>query len=418
MSILLLFVILLVLMLFGAPVAAAIGLTDIIYLNNAGYSFFTIIQRIYSHLDSTSFLALPGFVIAGFLMDAGGMAKRLISLFELVTGKITGGLGVLSILASGAFGTLSGSSQATTAAIGSITVPEMEKRGYPKEFGVACSCAGGVLGVMIPPSTAIVLYAVTVGASITLMFQSHFIYGGLMTLGGMILVYFMSRRMGIKKSYTKTNIKQKLIIIRNAIPAILFPIIVFGAIFAGFMTPTESSAFAILYSLVVGVFVYKELTLKKLIAVMVKSVRTVSAIVIITSVATCFGWIVTAERVSNQVLEALLTLTNNKYIILILVNIFLLILGCFMNGFSIILLAGPILAPLAASLGVPPVQFGTMFHVAIVIGFLTPPFGQLLFVGSSLFDVPLMRLARSCIPFVLLYTGFALLLVFVPIFNY
>ena len=415
MSIVILFVILLGLMFFGAPVAAAIGITNIVYLNDAGYNFSIFIQRMYANVNSTSLLALPGFIITGYLMDVGGLARRMVRFFEMITGRMTGGLALCNTATCAAFGAISGSSQATVAAIGGIMVPEMEKRGYPRPFSVALSAAGGVLDACIPPSTGIVVYCATVGTSVAAMFKGGFAIGAILTIGCLCVAYFKSRALKIPRAEFHFTMRDRLKITKDASLALLFPVIIFGGIFTGWFTPTEAAVISILYSFIIGKFVYKELTVKKFFEVLRKASVTTSTVIIITSVATCFGWIISAERVAQSVLDAFFTLSSNKYIILLLINFALLVMGLFMNGYSIILIAAPVFAPIAVSLGLHPIQFAMMFHTITLLGFLTPPFGSLLYVGSSLFEVPVMRLAREVLPFVLIFLVIALIQMFFPI---
>ena len=409
-----LFLILFVTLILGIPVYGAIGFTCIIYMVSNNIDMYMLVQRMYSGIDKMTLIALPGFIIAGNLMDTGGLAKRLVSFCEMFVTKITGGLAIVSIGASAFFGAISGSSVATTAAIGGLMLPELKKRNYPGGYCAALAAAGGILGGIIPPSIGLVVYGAATGTSITDLFKSGVSVGIFMALSAMVLSYFYSKKHRYVSAPKKYTFNKIVVTTKEALFALGAPVIILGGIFSGLFTPTEAAIVAIVYSLIVCGLIYKELTWKKIWDIISRSAVTSAAILIITAIATLFGWIVAYEKIPQAVLGAVTSITSSKYIVLLMINFFLIIAGMFMNGTSIILITAPILVPLAASMSINPVHFGIMVMANLSIGNLSPPFGTCLYTGAMISGEPVEAVAKHLVPFMLVYIVDVLFVMVVP----
>ncbi len=409
-----LFAILAVCLILGIPVAVSIGIASVSYLLLSGINTYALIPRMYAGLDTMTLIALPGFVIAGNLMDSGGLAKRLVALCDMIVSKIAGGLSIVTILASMVFGAISGSNVATTAAIGGIMLPEMEKRGYEKSYAAAVAATGGILGAIIPPSLGMVVYGSSTGVSITKMFAAGFPTGILMGALASAVCFVIGKKHGYRGSGTKYTPQLVGKIIKDAAFAIICPVIILGGIFSGKFTPTEAAVIAIVYSILVGFFIYKELTIKKLWDTLVKSAITSAAILYIIACATLFGYIIATEKVPDMAFAAIQSFTTNRYLIMLLVQLCLLIAGMFMESSAIIIITAPILAPLATMLGFNPIHFGITTIVNINIGCLTPPFGVCLFTGSMISKVPVQKVISKLWPFLCAYVVGLLIIAFFP----
>jgi len=409
-----LFLILFVTLILGIPVYGAIGFTCIIYMISNNIDMYMLVQRMYSGIDKMSLIALPGFIIAGNLMDTGGLAKRLVSFCEMFVTKITGGLAIVSIGASAFFGAISGSSVATTAAIGGLMLPELKKRNYPGGYCASLAAAGGILGGIIPPSIGLVIYGAATGTSITDLFKAGVSVGLFMALSAMVLSYFYSKKHHYVSEPKQYTFKKVVVTTKEALFALGAPVIILGGIFSGLFTPTEAAIVAIIYSLIVCGLVYKELTWKKIWDIISKSAVTSAAILIITAVATLFGWIVAYEKIPQAILGVVTSVTSSKYIVLLMINFFLIIAGMFMNGTSIVLITAPILVPLAASMSINPVHFGIMVMANLSIGNLSPPFGTCLYTGSMISGEPVETVAKHLVPFMLVYIVDILIVMVIP----
>ena len=413
-SSLLLFVSLLVGMVMGLPVAIAICVSVIIYMFASGLDFFALAQMMVSSADSMTILAVPGFIIAGELMDSGGLSKRIVAFAEVFISKIKGGLAIVNILASMMFGAISGSGAATTLAIGGIMMPEMNKRGYPKAFSAATAASGGILGGIIPPSIGIVLYGAATGVSITAMFKAGFSTGIFMGFLVILYILYCGKKYDLPASDRKYSAREVFEITKSALPALGAPVIILGGIFSGLFTPTEASVISIVYALIVGLFAYRELTAEKIRRVLAKSAESTANIMLIMVFAGLFGFIVSMERVPNMILQALVEFTTNKYMILLLVNVMYLIMGMFMSGLSVIIITAPILAPLAAMMGIDPVHFGIMLVANTNIGQITPPFGGCLFAGIMISGEPVEKIVKYIWGFILVYILSVFIIMLVP----
>ena len=414
MGTLILFLVLIVLLGLSVPVGVALGISSLVYL-----AFFestpavTAIQRIVAGADSFSLLALPLFIIAGNLMCEGGISHRLIDFVDALVGWARGGLATVTTVACMFFGAISGSNTATTAAIGSIMIPGMEEKGYDKDFAAGVTAASGVLGAVIPPSLMMITYGTIAGASISALFMGGFLPGLLCGMALIAVSYFICRKRGYV-SNTSFSIKRVLTSLKDALLALMMPVIVLGGIYGGLFTPTEAAAIACIYCFIVSVFVYREIKIRDLPRILVESIQTSSGIMILVCTACLFGWALTLGRIPEQIAGTILSLTSNPILILLLINALLLIVGCFLESIAAIVILTPVLLPIASSLGLNLVHFGLIVTVNICIGTLTPPFGVCLFVSSGLTQLPIERIARQSVPFLLALIACLLLITYVP----
>lgn len=413
----LLFSLLAVLFLIGVPIAIALGMSaSAIFLMDGNVSLMVIMQRMFNSVDSFPLLAIPFFILAGKLMETGGISRRLIHLANVIFGRIKGGLGIVSIVACAFFAAISGSAAATTAAVGALMIPSMVKRGYDKSFSTAVQAAGGTIGIMIPPSVPLVLYGVAAGVSIGDLFIAGIIPGILVSVSLIILVYFISLKQGYGggEKFTFTEFIKAF---GDAILAILMPVIILGGIYGGIFTPTEAAVVAVVYGLIVGVFIYREIKFKELVDAFSSSVVTSAVILFIIAGASAFGYYLTRERVPREMADFMLGLTDNWIIALLIINLLLLIVGTFLETSAAIIILTPILAPIATALGIDLVHFGIIMIVNLAIGFITPPVGVNLFVASNIANTKIEKLIRAIIPFILIMIVDVLIISFVPGFS-
>jgi len=395
-----LFISFFILLIIGVPIAICLGLSVLITLA-LGSTVPLIIsaQTMFSGIDSFPLMAIPFFILAGNLMTQGGISKRLVNFASLVVGRITGGLAIVSILASTIFAAISGSSPATTAAIGGVMMPAMKKKGYSDYFSGATVAAAGTVGQVIPPSIPMVVYAVLSGTSLSKLFLGGFGPGILMSIAMIIYAYFYAKRNKIDRSAEKVAFKEAVKISIDSLWAILMPLIILGGIYLGIFTPTEAAAVAVFYGIIIGVFVYKELKFSDLPRILVDSAIGTAVIMLIMATASSFSWLLTSERIPQAIATALLSLTSNKYLLLMLFNVILLIAGCFLNPSAAIILLTPILFPVLSQVGVNPVLIGIIMVVNLAIGQVTPPVGACLYVACNIGNLKLETLVKTIMPY-------------------
>lgn len=399
----------------GVPIAWSICIPVCIYLAMTGMFVPTYIpSTLYTSTDTFPLMAIPLFVLAGALMEGGGLTKRLVALSDSLVGHVTGGLAVITVITCMFFGALSGSSAATVVAIGSIMIPYMRERGYSKGFAYALVTASGCLGVLIPPSIPLVLYGIATNVSIGQLFLggfgSGFVIGGALIIVSLIICH----RRGYKGNGKKFSIKVFLIAFKNAIPALMVPLIILGGIYGGFFTPTEAAAVASVYGLIAGKFIYKELSFKHIYNSLVNSVTTNAQVLVIVASATCLARMMTVENIPQQISAFVQNTTSSRVVVLILINIILLIAGCVMDASPIITILAPLLYPIAAAYGVDPIHFGVMFITNTTIGYVTPPVGFNIFVATGMGDCTLKELIKPLMPFFIAMVVGLILLTYVP----
>jgi len=398
----------------GFPVAICLGMTSIVALIAADVPLSLMAQRMFTGIDSFPLMAVPFFVLAGELMNRGGTTWRLINFANVLVGRIRGGLAHSNIVASMFFGGISGSAVADASAMGTVLVPGMVQAGYDKGFSAAVTAASSTVGPIIPPSIFMVIMGVTTGLSIGGLFAAGIIPGLLLGFSMMGLSYYMA----IKRNYPRVEepftLHNLYVNFKAAGPALLAPLIILGGILGGIFTPTEAAAVAVLYALFLGIFVYKELTLKQLGAVFVDSAVTTAVLLLIIGMANIFAWVLTAEQVPQRIADSMLSLSDNPYVILMLINIFLIFIGMFLEGGAAIIILAPTLLSVATGVGIDPLHFGFVMVLNIVVGLLTPPLGVCLFVVSGVTGLPLSTVTRSIMPFLALEFAALLLVTYVP----
>lgn len=375
-----------VLLFLGIPIAVSMGLASMWLFRETGFNLMTFAQRMIGGLNSFSLMALPLFLLAGNIMGAGGLTKRLLNLADLLLGRYRASMSTVSIVSCALFGTCSGSGPATTMAIGAITYPEMKKQGYGDAFCATMLGAAGTLGMIIPPSLGMVLLGVTAGISIGDLFLGGFIPGITMTVVLCLVCYFICRKRNYgsvnKHKYSGAEIWKICV---DAFWPLMAPVIILGGVFAGIVTPTEASVSAVVYSLILAAF-YREISFKEVIKLFVESAISTAAILLITSVATAFSWILTTTGVPGLISDFFLKFANTPVAFLFVFSIVMLIFGCITEGTSLILLLTPIFFPISQQLGIDPVHFGVVMVCNIALGSVTPPVGITLMSGMKLVD--------------------------------
>lgn len=401
MTAIILFVSLLVFLVLNVPVGISIGLASFVaLLIGDTLSLLYLPQALVTGADSFPIMAIPLFILAGELMGAGGVSKRLVEVATVFVGRITGSLAIITVIVCMFFAAVSGSGPATVAAIGSMVVPAMLERGYSKRFSLALVATAGSIGVIIPPSIPMVIYGVSTGVSISSMFLAGFLPGILIGCSLMAYCYYYCKKKGWKGDERKYTIKEKLSTVWEAKWALINPVIILGGIYGGFFTPTEAASVAAVYAFIIGLFVYKELKLRELFNTIGKACSTTGTTLVIIGCATAFTKILTIEQVPLKVASIITAATENNILILLLINVLLLLVGCFMDTTPAIMVLSPILLPIAVHVGLDPIHFGIIMVVNLAIGFITPPLGINLFVAARVGREPFGTVTNGIVPFI------------------
>ncbi len=388
------------LILIGMPVAYAMGLAAIVGALWIDIPLDALMIQIASGVNKFSLLAIPFFVLAGAIMAEGGMSRRLVAFANVLVGFVRGGLSLVNILASTFFGAISGSSMADTASIGSVMIPEMEKKGYPRDFATAVTVSGSVQAILIPPSHNAVIYSLAAGGgvSIAALFLAGVLPGLLLGLTLAIMCLYIAK----KRNYPKGEViplKQALKICVDALWGLTTMIIILGGILSGVFTATESASIAVVWAFFVTMFIYRDYKWKDLPKLMHRTVKTLCIVMILIGFASAFGYIMTLMQIPLKITTMFTELSDNRYVILFYINILLLILGTLMDMAPLILIMTPILLPVVKLLGVDPVHFGMIMMVNLGIGLLTPPVGGVLFVGAAIAKLPIETVTKALMPF-------------------
>jgi tripartite ATP-independent transporter DctM subunit len=416
MEILILILSFVILIAIGVPIAWSIGISSILTLlvNIPTIpAFTTVAQRMATGLDSFALLAIPFFILAGGLMNQGGIANRLIAFAKALVGSLPGGLAHVNIMAAMLFGAISGSAAAAASAIGSFMGPEMEEAGYSKEFAAAVNITSSSTGLTIPPSNIIIVYSLASGgASIAALFLAGYIPGILTGLFLMVVASVWAKKKGYPVG-NRTTMKVLFKTFIDAFPSLLLLIVVMGGIVAGIFTATEASAVAVLYCLVLG-FLYQEITWGKLPGIVMKSIGTNAIVMLLICTSISMSWVMSYENIPQSITELLINFSDNKIIILLLINIILLFVGIFMDMTPAVLIFTPIFLPIVTELGIDPIHFGIIMVLNLCIGLCTPPVGSLLFIGVSVAETTIQKVVRPLLPLYVAMLVALLIVTYVP----
>jgi C4-dicarboxylate transporter DctM subunit len=414
MASLLLVGILLGLLAINVPVAVTFGVTAALFLALLTDVPLTLIpQQMFGGTDSTVLQAVPFFLLAGALMDKGGISRRLVNFANVLVGWVTGGLAMVSVVASMFFAGISGSAAADSAAVGSVMIPAMERKGYAKDFSAALIACAGTIGTMIPPSIPMIIYGVTTGTSIGGLFIAGVVPGVLMGLALMAHAYAVSRRRGYS-GLALPSAREAWVAFREALLTLLMPILVVGGILGGVFTPTEAAAIAVFYSLLLGGLVYRELTWSHLPEILVTTGVGTGVVMFLIATSTAYGWILARQGIPLALALSFTGMTENPWVFLLLANLLLLVVGTVMETVPAIIIFAPVLLPLAKRLDVDPVFFGVLMVVNLSIGLASPPSGATLFVSTAIANEPLERVCRAVWPLFFSMVGILLLITLVP----
>lgn len=412
----LLFSVFIVLLALGVPVAFSILTSSVVVIvSGLGTGkLMMIIQRMFESCNSFSLIAVPFFILAGDLLSKGKISRLLVDFCESVLGMIRGGLSIVSVLAGMFFAAISGSGAATTAAVGGALIGELKLRGYREDASAALIAAAGTIGVVIPPSVPMVLYAVIAEVSVSSLFKAGFIPGFVM--GGILILIALVQ--GKRLNYPKGadfSFAKFLKSFLYAVPGILMPVIILGGIFSGIFTPSEAAAIAVAYAVFVSMFIYRDLSIKNLFEIMTGSAKTSAVIMIIIACSGPFGWCLANWKIPETISAAVLSVSSNKYMIMLLISTIILIAGVFMETSSAIILLTPVFLPLIKALDVSLMHFGVLFVVGIAIGMITPPVAINLFVASGITGLPLEKISRAVVPYLIGLIAVFLAIVFIPL---
>ena len=410
----LLFGLLLFLLLLGVPVTFALGLAAVVTIWQGNIMPLLIVpQEMIRSMNSFPLLAIPFFILAGNLMQAGGISRRLVDFSKTLVGSTTGGLAMVAIVTSAFFAAISGSGAATTAAVGAILIPAMIAQGYSASYAAANQAAAGALGVIIPPSIPLILYAISANQSVGDMFAAGFLPGFVVVLSLLIYAWYHARSQTTLPE-EPANLGRILRAGWSALLALLMPTLILGGIYGGVVTPTEAAVVAVVYSLVVGVVIYRELPFKEIPVILRDSAVTAAVILSIIAAAGLYGRVILSLQVPTVISNLVVGAIDSPWLFIILVNVLLLIVGMFLEAAAAILIFTPILLPIALSFGFDPVHFGVIMIVNLAMGMFTPPVGLNLFIASNIAKTSIPRIARSVVPFVLILMADLMIISFVP----
>ena len=425
-AIIVLLVLLIIMLMIGVPVGFAIGgATMIAMFYCSDLNMVVNAQYCYSGIFSFTVMAIPYFMLAGSVISAGGIAKRIVNFASALIDFVTGAVGCVSMLACMFFGALSGSGMATTAAIGGMMIPEMKKKGYDPAYAATLVCFGGIVGPIIPPSLSFVLYGATTKTSVPDLFKAGIIPGVLIGLVFLVVNIIICKRTGTDLRAVETEhiplkvfwgrrLKRLWIATRDGFWALLSPVIILGGIDSGFFTPTEAAAVSVVYSIIVSVFVYREMSWKELYETFVASAVLNGVTSFLLGYSTVFSTFMTFEQVPQMITNFLTSVSDNPAVVLLIINLILLVIGCFLDTVPAIIIMAPMLLPAVQSLGVNPIHFGVVMAVNLAVGLCTPPYGCNLFVGSAVAKIKMESMFKWIVPFLIVAIALIMLLTYVP----
>ncbi|GHU03620.1 hypothetical protein FACS1894158_02410 [Betaproteobacteria bacterium] len=398
----------------NVPIAVCMGLASFAAIVFSGNTIpLTMIpQRMFTALDSFPFMAVPFFMLAGALMETGGISRRLINFAKNLVGFLPGGLGVITVVSSAFFGAISGSNAATVAAIGGVMIPAMEKDNYPKDLACAIAASSGTLGVVVPPSVPMITYGVISNVSIAALFMSGFLPAALIVASLTLVLFIQARKFKLPRLPFSTSELFKGFI--DAFWALMMPIIILGGIYGGVFTPTEAAAVAVFYGLIVSLFIYRELKFSMLPGIIIRAGLGTAIVLFIIATSSSFAWLLTAAKVPTAIASAVLSIASSEYVILLLINITLLVFGIFLETNAIILLLTPMLLPIAAQIGFDPLLLGVIIIVNTSVGMITPPMALNIFIASSVGGETIERISARIVPFLTVLIIDILLITYIP----
>jgi C4-dicarboxylate transporter DctM subunit len=398
----------------GVPIVASLVLASAVGLLADGSLPITVLaQRIFVGLDSFPLLAAPLFILAGSIMEVGGISARITALAQALIGHIRGGLGMVVILATMIFSGVSGSSTADTAAIGSVMIPAMERRGYPKAFATAVVAAAGGMGILIPPSIIMIIYGLLTNTSIAALFVAGIVPGILTCVAGMAITYVIAKRENfpVEASF---SLRELVVALGRSFWAIIMPVIILGGILLGIFTVTEAAVVAVVYGWIVAMFIYRELKWRDMPRILVESGVLTGIVMLVVGVAAVFGWLLTSHQVPLQVTKALSAISDNPMFFLFLINVSFLLIGCVFEVTAALIMTVPVLIPVALAYGIDPVHLGVVITANMGIGMVTPPVGICLYVACGISGVPMNSAIRDLTPFLAVMIATLLLITYVP----
>ena len=398
----------------GASIGVGLGLSSAIVLYGVlDMPLIVVVQRMFTSVDSFSFMAVPFFMLAGAFMSEGGVTRRIVDFSMALVGALAGGLALVVAVAGMFFAALSGSSAATTAAIGASMIDEMERRGSPRSFAAAVVASGGTVGIVIPPSITMVVYGSIANTSIADLFMAGFVPGILMGVTMCVVSWVISKKNGYKGE-GQFSLRRMARSFRECFWALMMPVIILGGIYSGMFTPTEAAAVAAVYGAFVGFFIYRELTLKDLPRTLLSAAYNTTMIMFVVGAANLFGWILTNAQVPHMLAASFATLTDSPLVFLMLVNVLLLFIGTLINASAAVVILTPILLPVALGLGIDPMFFGVLMVVNLAIGCITPPVGLDLFVVASITGISIDKVTAKVMPYLLMLLVDLVILTYFP----
>lgn len=398
----------------GVPVFVALGMATFIALTATNIPLSIIPLDLYKISEMFPLIAVPAFILAGALMERGGMAQQIVNVASIFVGRVRGGLGLVTILGCMFFAAMIGSGPSTVAAMGALMIPSMVRQGYDKDYAAAVTATGGTLGILIPPSNPMIVYGVIANVSISGMFMAGFVPGAMVGTVLMITAYLLARRRGYKGSSEKVTFGEAMQVVRKSVWSLMAPVIILGGIYAGIFTPVEASMIAILYAFFVGAVVTRKIKLNELWQSLQLTSITTGVVLIVVGVSMLFGRFVTMYQVPQRLTEMMLSISTDPVIVMLLIGVFLFFLGMFMETLATIVIITPIVLPLLGQLGIHPIHFGIFLVMTNEIAMLTPPLGVNLFVAMGLTNLSLERVAKASIPYVLALILCVILVIFFP----
>jgi C4-dicarboxylate transporter DctM subunit len=408
-----LFAVFLVSLLMGVPIAFSLGLSSFAYIFFSDIPLLIIPQKLYAGIDVFVLLCVPGFILAGNLMNQGGITERVVGFSNAMVGHIRGGLGLANIVASMIFAGISGTAVADSASLGAVLIPAMKKEGYKSDFACAVTASSSTIGPIIPPSLPMIIAGTLTGLSVAKLFIAGAVPGLLLGIGLLVASYLISKKKNHPKG-DRVSWRERGRQFIGAFWALLMTFIILFGIVGGVFTPTEASVVASLYALLVGLFVYRGLTVRALPGILVDTAITTAGLMVLIGLANLFGWILTSEQIPQLIANSLLTLTQNKYLLLLLINVLLLFVGTFMETIAALVILFPVLLKVAVGVGIDPIQFAIIAVLNLMIGLTTPPVGVCLFVTSSIGGISLGEISRAILPFLGVSVLVLLLVTYIP----